>query len=148
MSDYKNCYDNLPICKGSCCRHGVWVDQEQAKAIQARVLVTPELSDLHGKVLFNPDETEVDVDYHPSGNGIGTALQSPDGPCVFLHPTEYWCRIYQFRPHFCSDYPYVHPVSTSKERVRLDTMFEDDPTCIYHTLMQRDAEDDVPEEKK
>ncbi|MBC8043275.1 MAG: YkgJ family cysteine cluster protein [Rhizobacter sp.] len=131
---FKSCLNNLPVCKGSCCKNGVWVDQVEAAEIERQVLLRDDLKDLHGRVLFDPKETEEDFDYHISGKGIGTMLQSPEGPCIFLD-AEYKCRIYQFRPTFCSDYPFMHPLETSSQPIILDTMFEGDPKCIYTTLL-------------
>jgi Fe-S-cluster containining protein len=129
---HKNCLTNLPICKGSCCRNGVWVDVEQARRIQEYVLSQESLKDLHDKTLFV--EEDIDPDYFPSGKGVGTNLQSENGPCIFLD-AEYKCRIYPVRPHFCSDYPFMSPVLSSPKPIVLDNMFERDPNCIYHEML-------------
>ncbi len=129
---YKSCMSNLHICKANCCKNGVWVDAEEAKRIQAEVLKRDSLADLHDKVLWS--EEDEDTDYFPTGKGVGTNLQSPEGPCIFLG-TDYKCRIYEFRPNFCADYPFMHPLATSSKPVLIDNMFESDPNCIYNTLL-------------
>lgn len=130
---YRSCITNLHICQAKCCQNGVWVDAEEAKHIEAQVLASPELADLHGKVLWS--EEDIDADYFPSGKGVGTALKTPDGPCIFLGD-DYKCRIYKFRPHFCADYPLMHPVATSQQPVLIDNMFESMPECIYHDMLK------------
>ena len=141
---HKNCVDNLHICKANCCRNGVWVDIAQAKEIKEYVNRTPELSDLHGKELFI--EEDIDPDYYPSGKAVGTNLQSPEGPCIFLSK-EGFCRIYQVRPHFCADYPFMHPLVGSTQPIMLDNMFESMQECIYHELLSATLKS-IEEEKK
>jgi Fe-S-cluster containining protein len=132
MKPYRSCVTNLHICKANCCKNGVWVDVEQAKVIEEYVNARPEFSDLHGKTLFA--EYDDDTDYFPSGKCIGTALATPDGPCIFLG-SDYKCRIYEVRPHFCADYPFMHPLADSNKPVMIDNMFEEDKNCIYHELL-------------
>lgn len=135
MTAFKSCVNNLHICHGNCCKNGVWVDQVEAKEIELQVRARAEFSDLHDRILFNPDESEVDTDYHISGKGIGTMLRSAEGPCIFLDTEKHTCRIYEFRPTFCRDYPFLHPLETSSEPIVLDTMFEADANCIYNQLL-------------
>ncbi|KER10359.1 MAG: hypothetical protein HY22_05690 [[Candidatus Thermochlorobacteriaceae] bacterium GBChlB] len=129
---YKSCMSNLHICKANCCKNGVWVDAEEAKRIQAEVLKRDSLADLHDKVLWS--EEDEDTDYFPTGKGVGTNPQSPEGPCIFLG-SDYKCRIYEVRPHFCADYPFMHPLAESTKPVMIDNMFEEDKNCIYHKLL-------------
>ncbi len=133
MSEYKTCLNQLPICKGSCCSNGVWVDQEEARKIEEHVKNNPSLNDLHHEALFEIEDD--DPDYFPSGKGIGTRLKTSDGPCIFLD-SEFKCRIYTYRPFFCRDYPMMHPLTSSQKPIILDNMFEKDPNCIYHSLLQ------------
>ncbi len=140
---YRSCLTNLHICKANCCKNGVWVDAQEAQEIERLVLASPELADLHGKVLWS--EEDEDPDYFPSGKGVGTALQTPEGPCIFLG-SDYKCRIYKFRPHFCADYPLMHPVANSTKPVLIDNMFESMPECIYYDML-RATQKSIEEEK-
>lgn len=130
---YRSCVVQLHTCKAICCHNGVWVDAEEAKEIERQVLAEASLKDLHGKTLFGEEDN--DPEYFPTGKGVGTALRTPEGPCLFLGD-DYKCRIYAFRPFFCRDYPLMHPISTSKESVIIDNMFEKHPECIYHDMIK------------
>lgn len=78
----------------NCCKHGVWVDLEEAKKILALGL----------KGEFH--QLEKDDDF-PSGYIVATSYN--DAPCTFLTP-EGLCAIhkvdYNLKPAYCKEFPY------------------------------------------
>lgn len=81
--------------KGTCCKDGVDVDLEQAKKISKLRL---KLKRPWFRDLFRDSDM-------PSGWALSTAVKK--GSCIF-QAKDYRCRIYNYRPKYCRDFPIEH----------------------------------------
>ncbi len=105
----------LELCRGRCCRFGVWTDEEEMKTIMVnRALfipfVRPEASD--PSRWFGEREADGDC---PSGVAVETLVVG--GACVFFHPShgcalqkaaiEAGLHEWHYKPRFCILFPLV-----------------------------------------